>query len=236
MALRRIVIAVTALAVAAVCVRLGLWQLGRLHEKQRLHGTQRVALAAPPLAFSGALPDSAPAGRRVQLLGAWEPSAHVLLSGRTHASTAGVSLVSLLRLPSGEGVLVERGWLEAADGRRAHAERLVPGAALVTGVAAPLPRSARPLAWAALPSDSPGVALWSARVLEADSVSARFEAPLAKWWLRALPDSQAAGPGEPLPEPWLQPADETMHLSYALQWFALALGAMIGGLLLARRR
>jgi len=45
---------------------------------------------------------------------------YVLLSGRTHLGAAGVSLVSAVRLGSGEHVLVERGWIEADDARTAQ--------------------------------------------------------------------------------------------------------------------
>src|SRR5258706_60474 len=101
------------MAATATCIRLGVWQLARMHEKHVLHAAQRARLAEPPIEVEGALPRVGPgAGRRVHLRGRWERSVHVLLSGRTHLGAAGVSLVTPVRLPSGEAVLVERGWLE----------------------------------------------------------------------------------------------------------------------------
>lgn len=228
------------LAATATCVRLGIWQLARLHEKRVLHTAQRAQLAEPAIEVTSSLPVSPPAaGRRVHVRGRWDRSVYVMLSGRTHLGAAGVSLLSAVRLPAGGAVLVERGWLPAADGRIAHPERSADSTADVVGVALPLTRSAHALPWARLESESAGVALWSARVPEADSVAARVAAPLAPWLLRALPDPAApranAGESVPLAEPYEVP-DEAMHLSYAIQWFAFALIISLGSLALALRK
>src|SRR5262249_35275671 len=162
----------------------------------------------------------------------------VLLSGRTHMGAAGVSLVSALRLASGEAVLVERGWLAAADSRSAHPERSADSLADLTGVALPFERSRRLTPWAPLPGLAEHVRLWSARSLDPDSAAARFAGPLAAWMLRALPESEreAAAVGErPIPEPYQVP-DEAMHLSYAIQWFAFAAIILGGSLALASRK
>ena len=227
------------LAATAACVRLGLWQVARLDEKRALHARERAALAQPAVEITQSLPaEPPPAGRRVHLRGRWDRSAHVLLSGRTHLGAAGVSLLTPLRLASGEAVLVERGWMAAPDARIAHPERFPDSSADVLGIAVAPARSARPSAWVRLESESAGVALWSARADDADSAAARIRGPLAAWRLRALPD--AAGPhvlgGEPapVPEPYQVP-DEAMHLSYAIQWFAFACVIAFGSLALAVR-
>jgi cytochrome oxidase assembly protein ShyY1 len=228
------------LAATATCIRLGIWQLARLHEKRVLHAAQRALLAEPAFELTQALPDSTPAaGRRVHVHGRWDRSVHVLLSGRTHLGAAGVSLLSPVRLASGEAVLVERGWIPAADGRTGHPEAFPDSDADVMGIALPLAHGAHPVAWARLASDSAGVTLWSARAAERDSVAARIRGPLAPWLLRALPEaarSHARG-GEPAPiaEPYQVP-DEAMHLSYAIQWFAFAAIISLGSLSLALRR
>jgi surfeit locus 1 family protein len=223
-----------------VCVRLGFWQLARLHEKRVLHAVQHAALAESPIEVVDSLPARSPeAGHRVRVSGEWDGSAHVLLSGRSHLGAAGVSLVSALRLASGEAVLVERGWLAAADSRSAQPGPAAPGRAQVTGVALPLVRKPGSPRWVRLAAAPDTVALWSARSLEADSAAARFAGPLAPWVLRALPDahpSRVAGdPPAPLAEPY-EVSDEAMHLSYAVQWFAFALILAGGSLALALRR
>ena len=229
----------------AVCVRLGFWQLSRRAEKHALHAAERVLLALEPVVVSESLPEPPPAsGRRVRVRGRWDASEHVLLSGRTHLGAAGVWLVSGVRLPSGERVLVERGWLAAADSRTARPPRPADSTADVSGVALALERSARPTAWSELPWDAGG-RLWSARALDADSAAARFGGGLAPWIVRALPEGvEAAGasrpggaPGdaEPIPEPYQVP-DEAMHLSYAIQWFGFAVIIAAGSIALAARR
>jgi cytochrome oxidase assembly protein ShyY1 len=231
--------ALLVLAATAACIRLGVWQLARMHEKHALHATARARLAEPPIEVAGALPRMEPgAGRRVHLRGRWERSVHVLLSGRTHLGAAGVSLVTPVRLPSGEAVLVERGWLAAADARIAHPEHFPDSSADVVGLALPFARAAHPPPWVRLASDSARVALWSARALEPDSAAARLPGTLATWWLRALPDARGphvlGGEAAPEPEPYEVP-DEAIHLSYAIQWFAFAAIIAIGSLALAAR-
>jgi surfeit locus 1 family protein len=237
---RAVVRVLVVLAATAMCIRLGFWQLSRLHEKRVLHAAQRALLAEPAIELTLALPDSTPvAGRRVHVRGRWDRSLHILLSGRTHLGAAGVSLLTPARLPSGGAVLVERGWVPAADARIAHPEAFPDSDADVNGIAVPFVHSAHPLPWARLESDSAGVTLWSARVPEADSVVARVHGPLAPWLLRALPEPEASrrGGGEPppIPEPYQVP-DEAMHLSYAIQWFAIAAIIAFGSLALALRR
>jgi surfeit locus 1 family protein len=232
---RSLLLGALVVAASATCVRLGFWQLARMHEKHVLHAAQRALLSGPPIDLEQALPATTPkTGSRVRLRGRWEPSAHVLLSGRTHMGAAGVSLVSAVRLASGEHVLVERGWIPADDSRTAHPERDADSLADVTGVALPLARSSHPTPWVELASERPGTRLWSARALEADSAAARFGGSLAPWMVRALPSAPHAA-GAPTPEDYVVP-DESMHLSYAIQWFGFAAIVSMGSLALAMRR
>jgi surfeit locus 1 family protein len=219
----------------ATCVRLGFWQLARMHEKHVLHVAQRSLLARAPLELEDALPPTPPeTGSRVRLRGPWDLTTHVLLSGRTHLGAAGVSLVSAVQLRSGERVLVERGWLPTADARTAHPELFPDSLADETGVVLPLEHAPHPTPWDALPSERASVRVWSARALEPDSAAARFAGPLAPWMVRVLPDPARAG-SAPIPEDYVVP-DESMHLSYAIQWFGFALIVSLGSLALALRR
>jgi len=222
-------------AATATCVRLGFWQLARMHEKHARHAAQRSLLARAPAEVTTALPATPPeAGSRARVRGRWEPAAHVLLSGRTHLGAAGVSIVSGVRLASGELVLVERGWLEAADSRTAHPERRSDSLADVIGVVLPLVRSPHPTPWAELASERAGARLWSARALDPDSAAAHFAGRIAPWMVRELPGSERTA-GAPIPEEYVVP-DESMHLSYAIQWFGFALIISVGSLALALRR
>lgn len=220
------------LAVSAVCVRLGFWQLARLHEKQALNARLKAALAQPTLALGDSIAPLAPlAGRRVEARGRFDESRQILLSGRAHDGAPGVEIVTPLVLASGEAVLVNRGWTSSADAMTARPQRWPePGGRTVVGLLEPLARGAGGNSSLRLEADS--VTLWSMRRLDADSLRALFPYPIAPYALRQLP-----GPGVPATPLRLEPRalGEAMHLSYAVQWFLFA-GILLGGSAIFARR
>lgn len=228
-------VAAFVVAACAVCVRLGFWQLERHAAKDAQLREARSALAQPPRVLE-ALPvgDTLALGVRVELRGTWE-RAHLLLSGRTHLSEPGVSWVTPLVLASGERVLVERGWVAAPDGRASAPSWLASDAtARVTGVVQPFARVPRPATWARLPEEPAGVVRWSVRALERDSCVARLGA-LAPFVVRELPPSPPrAREAGPQPEPY-DLATGSVHLSYAVQWFGIALVVLAGAVALGWR-
>ncbi len=227
MRVRDLVFGVLVLAVAVLCVRLGFWQVSRYHQKQRMNAALRATLAAPPVAIgAGAAPLDSVRDRRVRVAGAYDETRQVLLAGRVVEGTPGVEVVTPLVLADGSAVLVDRGWLPAADAVTADpGGSPEPGRRDVTGIARAIPRGAergRPMR--RIPS-SAGLA-WSARALDLDSLAGRFPYALAPYVV-----SQAPGPGvpeRPVRQP-PQPFDEGMHVSYAIQWFAFA-AILAGGL------
>jgi surfeit locus 1 family protein len=227
-----------ALAVSAVCVRLGLWQIARWHEKQRLNAASAALLAAPLITLDvDPGPLDAVRGRRVAATGRFDERRQILLSLSAHDGAPGVEVVTPLVVADGAAaILVDRGWLYAADWITARPEDCPePGLLRVVGLAVELPRAPamRPgvPALRALRSDS--IAVWSARGLEPDSLAPRFPYRLAGWMLRELPGPGV--PGRPLRSP-SRPLDEWTHVSYAAQWFLFAALALAGPLVLARTR
>lgn len=125
------------LLAAAVCARLGVWQLDRAQERGRLAETQAAAeaqsqgpealgsLLAPQSTFPGNL-----VGRQTWVEGEYVPGTQMLVEGRAHDGDAGFLVLSALRVSedgtgaaswadlSGAPVLpVVRGWVPAtADG------------------------------------------------------------------------------------------------------------------------
>ena len=223
---RSIVVLLAVVAGASVCVRLGFWQISRLHEKQALNAALRSALAAPPVPL-GDPPAAVESvrGRAVEARGHYDETRQILLSGRAHDGAPGVDVVTPLLLPDGSrAVLVDRGWLYSADAATArprdYPER---GDRTVRGIAEPIRRGAGGPAIRALPSDS--AHLWSARWLDLDSLERRFPYSLAPYVVRQLPGSGV--PRQPVRrEP--RPFDEMMHVSYAVQWFLFA-AILLGG-------
>lgn len=225
MKLRRLAVALLALAVACACVRLGFWQLARRAEKHARNEEIRGALTGTPVPLRGAdEPLARLRGRPVVVEGTYDETRHVLLAGRWRDDDPGVEVLTPLKLADGAAVLVDRGWMPAADATTARPESLAEsGPRAVRGLIKPLPRGARGGRWIALPGA--GVVRWSARVPDLDSLAPRFPYTLAPFVLRALPDSLAPRlPRRDVPAM----LDETMHLSYALQWFAIAMIVLVG--------
>jgi len=230
---RTVVVAAAVLAGATACVRLGLWQLGRWDERERALAAARAALAAPPVPHGAVFADPGSlAGRRVTLAGRFDADRHVVLTGRVRSGEPAVEVVTPLVLPGDSlAVPVLRGWLPAADAVTARPEEHPepPGRA-VTGVVEPLPRGPAGHAWRVRRAGA--LTVWSTYVLDADSLAApgRFPYALAPYLVRELP-----GPGVPARPHRAAPPlpDAFLHLSYAVQWFAIAAVLLFGSLALA---
>jgi surfeit locus 1 family protein len=211
---------------AALCVRLGFWQISRLHEKQALNAALRAAESGPALVVDREPPPTEQARHRMlEVTGRFDERRQFLLSGRAHDGAPGVEVVTPLRLAgSSTAILVNRGWLPAADAATARPDDYPePGERVVRGLAEELRHGAGGPPVRALGADS--LTLWSVRWLDADSVTRLLPYAVAGYALREFP-----GPGVPerprrtRPRPY----NEMMHLSYAVQWFLFAT-IMLGG-------
>ncbi len=215
--------AVAVLAAAAVCVRLGFWQLARLEAKHTLNATSAASLSAPPVEWPAAgTGDAAVIGRRVRVRGTYDETRQILLRGRMHEGEPGVGVVTPLQTLTGEWVLIERGWLPAEDALTARPQEYPePGPVEVEGMARALETQGR--APYRLPGDGPQV--FSAARLNRDSLTRVFPYPVAGFFIH-----QHAGPGVPaLPKRTLEaPLNEGLHLGYAVQWFAIAVILVAG--------
>jgi surfeit locus 1 family protein len=226
MKLGSVLVTLGVLAGAALCVRLGFWQLSRLHEKQALNAALSAAESGPVLIVDGEPPPAERTRHRVlEVTGRFDEGHQFLLSGRAHDGTPGVEVVTPLQVAgSPTAVLVNRGWLPAADAATARPQEYPePAERVVRGLAEELRHGAGGPPVRTLASDS--VTLWSVRWLDADSVAPRLPYAVAGYALREFP-----GPGVPerprrtRPRPY----NEMMHISYAVQWFLFAT-IMLGG-------
>ena len=122
MKLRSVLVVLLVLAAASVCVRLGFWQLSRWHEKRALNRALARALAAPPRELGAKPhPEADVLGLRIEARGRYDESRQVLLGARPHMGEPGVEVVTPLLLEGGSSaVLVNRGWLYAADAATAR--------------------------------------------------------------------------------------------------------------------
>ena len=233
---RSVLALVAAWIVAATCISLGFWQLGRYRARQEENRVFAAALAAPPRALpaAGFLPSA-----DTLLLGRWrvrgrfDQTRQILLTGRAQGGQPGVRVVTpLVRDDGGTAVLVDRGFLPADDAATAvppadSSTRSHDVIGLVERIA---PRTGDPL-WHPTPADS--MRLWSARWLVADSIRAALPYAVAPLLLRELP-----GEGVPRVPSRSMPrrTDPMIHLSYAGQWFFFALVALFGPFVLRRAR
>jgi surfeit locus 1 family protein len=235
--LRGLLAAILVLAAAAVCVRLGFWQLDRLEQRRAYNETLRTAMAQPPLtldaaAYAAAASDpEAHAYRRVRAVGRYRPRPLMVLRGRSLGGRPGVNAVSALELADGGVVLVDRGWIPSPDGASAPPAVVgVEGPAAIEGILQPM--AVGQGAAAPAPVAAEGDTVWSFRTLEAREMAARVAAPVLPLYVRLLPGgTEAAEPPLPVALPELT---EGNHLSYAVQWFSFAAIA-VGGLLLMLR-
>ncbi|MGE0352892.1 MAG: SURF1 family protein [Gemmatimonadales bacterium] len=222
------------LIVAAVCVRLGLWQSHRLVERRALNAVYAARRAMPPLHLPG---DPLPADsgglteRRLRVTGRYDAANQTVLRGMPYRDAPGVHLITPLRIAgSDSAVLIDRGFVPAADA--VHPDLNVPpdtGVVTVSGLALAL----RTLPDSGQPVTSGELLTW--RRLDWAALERRLGYPLLDVFLLASRPPEGRGEGSfpiAIPEPELT---DGPHLSYAIQWFAFATIAVVGGAILIWR-
>jgi surfeit locus 1 family protein len=217
------------LAVAAICARLGVWQLDRLEERVARNEVIATRLALPDLGGEAVVGDSSGVVYRVaEVVGEYDAAHGIVLAGRSHQSTAGVHLLLPLRLSDGNAVLVHRGWLPALDaGTVDPASFTEAGPVRLRGILLPFPDLGRSAAVEA----GAFRRLWYR--LDGEAFGRQSPYPLSGLYLQLLPDDQATGYPLALPPPVL---DDGPHLGYAIQWFSSGLIALVGWVVLLLRR
>jgi surfeit locus 1 family protein len=222
------------LVLALVFVRLGIWQLSRLDDRRTLNRAARAARALPPLnlddpaALAGLAPEALD-NRRVGLTGRYDHAAEIVLRAQSEGGVAGVRIVTPLRLLRGDtAVLVQRGFVPSPDAATVDLTGLhEAGVVTVTGIVRALPGGV-----SGEPRELNGQLSW--RRVDLAALQQRLPYPLAPFLVLQSPDSALPR----LPRRDQPPAlDDGPHLSYAVQWFAFAVTAVVvGGIIGFRRR
>lgn len=225
----RILLLVVSLLVAVLCVRLGFWQLSRLEERRDENRNAAEARARAVVDLNGPPSGSARADHRVVVRGTYDRTHEVVLRGHVYRELPGVQVVTPLKIEgSDSAVLVNRGFLPSPDASFADTDSLnEPGVVEVKGVALAIPVSAD----SGAPRVSNGKETW--RRLDLPAQRARVPYPLMDVYIRQSPDSGLPSYPRRL-EP--QPFNDGPHLSYAVQWFAFAAIAVVGGTIFAFRK
>jgi len=213
---------------AAVFLRLGLWQLDRKAEKTELF--ERFE-NAPALGAENAL-DTGAQFARVDAFGHYDPTRHVLLDNRIWNGRAGVHALTPFRLADGRLLLVNRGWLPLPPDRRNLPE-------------VPTDSQPRTLRGRLVAHRAGGPRLGEADVLETDrwpqlvtyldlaGVSAALGETLQPWIIQ-LDERDASGFADRQWSPAVM--EPSVHGAYAFQWLALCATALIIWLALGWQR
>ena len=234
---------------AAVCMRLGFWQLDRLKQRDALREAMRARQEMPAADLSNlgaAVYGAAVAGgagqgggggrdlrasrgdtllyRRALATGRFDFEHQVVVVGRVIDGLPAVVVVTPLLLDQGFAVLVERGWVPSPDAASVDLLALAePEGVTVEGVL--LEPGGRSL-------ETVGEVRWPLFVPTDDParLGDRFPYRLLPWVLRRtrIPSTGANGL-RALAPPQL---DRGPHLSYAIQWFAFAAIAAVGSAVL----
>ncbi|MDR3513191.1 MAG: SURF1 family protein [Caulobacteraceae bacterium] len=229
-----VVMTLFTLAAMALLIGLGVWQVKRLHWKERLLAQIAAAEAGPPEPLAVVLARASD-GRDVDYtrVQADCPDIETTPYLRLYAvkdAGAGYRIITACRIEGSAygSVLVDRGFVAQDDARR-----LRPGAgqALVQPVVGIL-RRGDPRTFVT-PENLPGQGLWYWRDIPAMAASLGAGRPAPTFLMLQAPAPRGFGP-----TPAAVPADiPNNHLQYAVTWFGLA--AALAGVYLAmlwRRR
>jgi len=233
-----------AVAVVALTVSLGNWQLRRADEKAQLQLQRDQALARAPLPIGTELLDAAATdGQRVSLEGRFDAPHTVFLDNRTRHGVAGFHVLTPMRIgadspaadsPAGNParyVLVLRGWIarDVAERTRLPPLRTPGGVQRVEGLAiVDLPQ---PIVLGASDAHGSGAERSAGDPAALGDGSSRIWQHLsmsdyARWSglpMQPVLVRQTSELDDGLARDWVQPAAGVdRHHGYAVQWYAMA--------------
>lgn len=210
--------ALVVLLLIGLLLSLGAWQLERADEKRaisrEMHERQESSPSRLPLEVTD--PESL-RYRRVKLAGRLEESRQFLLDNQMSRGTVGVNVLTPLKLAGrDEVVLVDRGWLPWGAYRNRLPDVSVPPepVSLIGVVYVPYGKGFR------IGEMDSGGGDWPTLIqyLDFDRISALLGYPVLPMTVRLESPAEAG-----YERNWVDPpANPQRHISYAIQWFALA--------------
>ena len=224
----RLVVIVCSTVLALVFAGLGLWQVERLRERRAANKVALAARSAPRIPLDGATPVTGELnGREVSATGRYDHEHDVVLRERVYRGSPGVEVVTPLVLEGGGmAVLVNRGFLPTPDAVTAQTDSVREfGRVRVKGTALSVPSGG------GAPLERGGHTTWAR--LDREALGARMPYRIAPVYIRQSPDT-ALPPFPRRLEPL--PIDYGPHLSYAIQWFAFAIMAVVFGIVIWRQK
>jgi cytochrome oxidase assembly protein ShyY1 len=208
------------------------WQFRRHEEKRALNDAVRSSFEVPPQPIDSMRPDT-PQWRQVVLTGSYLAEAEVVARLRTVEGEPAFEVLTPLRLTGGDIVLVDRGFLRPARDRGAGGrgnqvpEYPAPPAGVVTVVGRLRHDEGNPEHRQAL-TDGGRRQVYT---IDAATVAAATGlAELRPGYVQLNADQPGVLGAVPLPR-----LDAGPYLSYALQWLAFGIMALVGWVILLRR-
>ena len=226
-----IIATVVVLALGAVFIRLGVWQLDRLEERQLTNAMGEARLEAEPVELSMLLGETADLDslqyRRVTVEGEYDPSEEVLIRSQVELGQAGFHVITPLVRDGGSAVLVNRGWVPITmdtppvDAEPSSGRQSVEGWVNLTQTRPPLGQE-----------EPPGDLDVLNRV-DIARIGSQVTHELAPIYVVAMGERSDELPIRVDPPDF---TDEGPHLAYAIQWFGFAAVGLIGFFFLLRRK
>ena len=225
--LRWVVMGIAVICLAVAFVNLGRWQLDRLQQRRDNNGVVVAHENAPivdwrPI-FTRPITD-ADQWQRVRVRGVFDAEHSYVVRYRSNDDQTGWEIVTPLRTPDGD-VLISRGFAQRPANQDFPRTAPPPPAGEVT-VVGYVRRNEQGNADATTPTDG------QMRLINSDAVATTLPYPLVNGYIGASELSPSASDGlVPVDPPELT---EGNHFSYALQWFAFAIIAGVGLVVLIR--
>ena len=225
-----------------VLVRLGLWQLDRLEKRRPFNARASAAINAPPLALkdealqTGAGELAVMEYRAVQVSGEYDHSHQIAVRSQYWQNQLGVHLITPLQISgSDQFVLVDRGWISAADFESGDWSQFdEPGPITVHGVIRQS-RTQSDYGTGADPTPAPGEAPRAAwNFVNIPVIQQQMPFPLLPIYIQQAPAPDWTKlPHRSQPE---VEVSEGPHMGYALQWFSFAILLGLGYPFFIRRQ
>ncbi len=223
---------------AAVCVRLGFWQLNRLEQRRAFNAHVQRMWASSPLSLPADASEDLLAleYRAVQARGVYDFEHQIALRNQYWRGRPGYHLLTPLVMQDGQAILVDRGWIPydgngVPEAWRAYDE---PGEVRVGGIIRLGQAESFPVRVGdpESPYGETRRVFWNLLVLE--GIAEQVPYPLLPVYIQVDADLDDITP--PIPSRPEVELTEGPHLGYAGQWFTFAAILFFGYPFFLRRR
>lgn len=209
------------IAVLALLLRLGFWQLARADIKRAHLAAQQEKILIPPVALTKLLAVAADSRyRQVKLSGRYDVAHQFLVDNQIIEGKVGAFVLTPFKLAANNKlVLVNRGWVVTSQDRQQLPDiDFIPpsGDLVVVGMINHFPGVGLILAGADEPSDTwPSVV----QIINETKITKKLNQPIFDFQVQLMPD-QPNGYVRNWQINTRMPPEK--HIAYAVQWFALA--------------